>query len=208
MSGTDSRPEQIRRVADASLRQLGNRRDRPVLPAPRGPDLLPIRVVAGTVGELILISPPGRSVRSCPGRRRHHPPRACRPTGHRGARQCTSFGPATPSPKFSRRARNSASGLFQPPLGGAFSPEPSPSAEFADGDVPEHHSAIRGRQHRRQCGAAGRIRALATGRNAARSDRTGLAAGPTTLDRARSGNPASGPDRRERQRHRRGVIRR
>lgn len=33
--GLDRRPEQIRRVADASLRQAARRGDRPVLPAPR-----------------------------------------------------------------------------------------------------------------------------------------------------------------------------
>ena len=37
MVGTDSRPEQIRRVADASLQRLRTDVDRPVLPAPRRP---------------------------------------------------------------------------------------------------------------------------------------------------------------------------
>ena len=52
MSGTDSRPEQIRRVADASLRRLGIDAIDLFYQHRVDPDV-PIEDVAGTVGELI-----------------------------------------------------------------------------------------------------------------------------------------------------------
>ena len=81
--GLDSRPEQIRRVADASLRRL--RTDRiDLFYQHRVDPSVPIEDVAGAVSELIADGQ-GRALRTVRGRCRHDPPRARGPAGHRAA---------------------------------------------------------------------------------------------------------------------------
>ena len=82
-SGLDSRPEHIKRVAEASLKRL--RTDRiDLFYQHRVDPNVPIEDVAGTVKELIQRGQ-GQALRPLRGRRADHPPRPRGAAGHRAA---------------------------------------------------------------------------------------------------------------------------
>ena len=91
MVGLNSRPEQIRRVADASLRRLGVDTIDLFYQHRVDPDV-PIEDVAGAVGELVAAGKV-RALRPVRGRRRHDPPRPRGAPGHRGAERVLAVDP-------------------------------------------------------------------------------------------------------------------
>ena len=200
------RPEQIRRVADASLRRLGiDAID--LFYQHRVDPNVPIEDVAGAVGELISAGKVRHFRLSEAGAATIRRAHAVQPVT-RGAERVLLLDPR-PRAKFSRRARNSASGCSVQPVGqGLFTGTVSPSTEFADGDVgtPFRDS----RPGNIDANAALLDRSAHWPPNGTRRPVRSHWPGcwPNNLDRCRSRNPPSGPDRRERRRHRRGVIRR
>ena len=89
--GLDSRPEQIARVADASLRRLRVDTIDLFYQHRVDPDV-PIEDVAGAVGELVA-GRQGAPLRPLRGRGRHDPSRARRPPGDRGAERVLAVDP-------------------------------------------------------------------------------------------------------------------
>ena len=91
----DGRPgqpaEQIREVAEASLRRLAVEAI-DLFYQHRVDPAVPIEDVAGTVGELVRRGQ-GAPLRAVRGRRRHDPPRACRASGDRGAERVLAVDP-------------------------------------------------------------------------------------------------------------------
>ena len=107
-AGLDSRPEQIRRVADASLRRLRTDAIDLFYQHRVDPDV-PIEDVAGH-GRRARRRRQGSPLRPLRGRRRHDPPRPCRPPGHRCAVASTRCGRAIPSPRCCPRSLSWVSG--------------------------------------------------------------------------------------------------
>ncbi len=165
MSGTDSRPEQIRRVADASLRRLGidvidlfyqHRVDPNV----------PIEDVAGAVGELISAGKVrhfGLSEAGAATIRRAH---AVQPVT--AVQSEYSLWTRDPEPEVLPTCAELGIGFvpFSPLGKGFLTGTVSPSTEFADGDVRNTIPRFEAGNIDANAALLDRIRALATERNA------------------------------------------
>ena len=199
--GLDSRPEQIRRVADAVAEPAPHRRDRPVLPAPRRPRSADRgrrrrrrragrgRARSGTSASPRPAPPPSGAPTPCPG--------DC------ASRASTRSGPATRSRRCCRRSPSSASASCRSARSArASSPAPSTTRhEFADGDVRHRSPAspprtVREPGARRPRRTARRSRRVTPGQVA-----LGLAARTAAVDRADPRHPPARARRRERRRH-------
>ena len=196
--GLDSRPEQIRRVADASLQRLRHRRDRPVLPAPRRPG----RADRGRRrrGRRAGRRPARSGTSGCP---RPAPRPSAAPTPCTRSPRCrasTRCGPATRSRRCCRRCAELGIG-FVPfsPLGKGFltgtvdaatrSSPPATSAPPSRGSPPRTAPPTRR--------WSSQVRSLAEAKDATPgSDRAGLAAGPAAVDRADPGTRRLAASRR------------
>ena len=165
MSGTDSRPEQIRRVADASLRRLGiDAID--LFYQHRVDPNVPIEDVAGAVGELISA-----------GKVRHF---GLSEAGAATIRRAHAVQPVTavlseyslwtrdPEPEVLPTCAELGIGFvpFSPLGKGFLTGTVSPSTEFADGDVRNTIPRFEAGNIDANAALLDRIRALATERNA------------------------------------------
>jgi len=165
MSGTDSRPEQIRRVADASLRRLGiDAID--LFYQHRVDPNVPIEDVAGAVGELISAGKVrhfGLSEAGAATIRRAH---AVQPVT--AVQSEYSLWTRDPEPEVLPTCAELGIGFvpFSPLGKGFLTGTVSPSTEFADGDVRNTIPRFEAGNIDANAALLDRIRALATERNA------------------------------------------
>lgn len=165
MSGTDSRPEQIRRVADASLRRLGiDAID--LFYQHRVDPNVPIEDVAGAVGELISAGKVrhfGLSEAGAATIRRAH---AVQPVT--AVQSEYSLWTCDPEPEVLPTCAELGIGFvpFSPLGKGFLTGTVSPSTEFADGDVRNTIPRFEAGNIDANAALLDRIRALATERNA------------------------------------------
>ena len=133
--GLNSRPEQIKRVADASLQRLGvDSLD--LFYQHRVDPAVPIEDVAGAVGELVAARE-GPALRPVRGRRRAPSAGPTRCTRSPRCRASTRCGPATRKPRCCRRWPNWASGSCRSAHSGKgfLTGTVDQATQFAAGDV-------------------------------------------------------------------------
>ncbi|SJZ42920.1 Predicted oxidoreductases (related to aryl-alcohol dehydrogenases) [Marinactinospora thermotolerans DSM 45154] len=184
MAGTDSRPEQIRRVADASLRRLGTEVIDLFYQHRVDPEV-PIEDVAGAVGELVEA-----------GKVRHF---GLSEAGAETIRRAHAVHPVTAvQSEYSLWTRDPEAGVLAVcgELGIGFVPLQPVGQGLPDRDRgrvdrvhrrrhPGHHPAVRGGQHRGRQGAGGtRPRPRRGEGEHAGTGRARLAARPAAVDRA------------------------
>ena len=198
-SGVTSRPENIRRAVDGSLRRLGVDVIDLLYQHRVDPDV-PIEDVAGTVKELDR-GRQGPALRAVRGGRRHHPPRARRPARHRAAERVLALVARAREGGARRPSGSSGSGS-------------SRTARSGKGFLTGHHrrvdhvraratsaprSPVRRRTRGRPTSGCSTCSSDVAERNGRhdRADRAGVAARPEAVDRPHPRDAQAAPPRGE-----------